>query len=322
MAMASSGVVSDGGSSVSVEDAAIVSSALDGRRLDLEMRGQRVSVDATAEITEGGCSTRIMAQAAGGSRQWSRILRWTELAWAGETVEGATQVAFYDTEGHLATDLIAFGPPDASRFREALARLVQSCRMERGEAARVQTSQGNRTRTCFLGNRPEIQIIDTKPAIPTPAPPRLLINLYAQESPRVELQLLFEGVGEQALKDPSMAFVVAEPGLMNGQVKRARFRINGRDFAVRHSIAAFGTTRLRIAIDPRASGFDSFATALGSSSELVLSLLSRDGSAIGRYTFDPRQTLRQAKELLAGTGPSCNEAVPRLSRAADWSVVN
>ena len=322
MAMASSGVGFDGRSSARPDDATIVSSALDGRRLHLEMRGRSVSVDATAEVTEGGCSTRIVAQAAGGARQWSRILRWTELAWAGETVEGTTQVAFYDTEGHLATDLVAFEPPDAPRFREALARLVQSCRIERGEAARVQISEGNRTRTCFSGIRPEIQIIDTKPAVPTPSPPRLLINLYAQESPRVELQLLFEGVGEQALRDPSMAFVVAEPDLMNGTVKRASFRINGRDFAVRHLIAAFGTTRLRIAIDPRTSGFNSFANALGSSRELVLSLWSRNGSAIGRYTFDPRQTLGQAKELLAGTGPSCNEAVPRLSRAADWSVVN
>lgn len=318
MAAADAGARSPSASS----DAAIVADALDGRRLQLEMRAQRVSVDAMAEPAEEGCATRIVARAPWGSRPWSRLFRWGDLAWAGMTVEGLTQAAFYDFEGHLATDLVAFAPPDPAQFRDALDRLVQYCRDRAGPATRILSNEGNRSRTCFLAARPEIQIIASKPEVEPPTPPRIAISLYSRESPQVELQLFFEGVGERAWSAPVVGFMIAEPRLVDGKMDKVAFAIDGQGHMVRHSIAAFSRTRLRIAMDQSDPGFSRFTSALASGEELVLTLWSPTGSPADTYRFNPRAAIAEARDLLSDEELSCDAAVAPPPRAADWHAVH
>lgn len=309
--------------------------ALDGRRLELTLRGATVAVMAQAAPAENGCAALIRARTPGHTRGWTRLLRWSDLAWSGQTPDGRTLVAFYEPEGRLPADWAVFLPADAAAFRSALAGVAQECRSARGEAERVFAAANAHARSCYFAQLPGLHLVDSPVPAPLSDPPRAMLSVLARETPQAELQLLLKrsaphpaARGEDWGR-PEVAFSVAAPVLRGRRVVEAGFALDARPVAARYAIAAYGETRLRIIMDPFARpgagpgegvavGQDRFFGALAQSGVVKMALRDEGGGEVTVLHFDAGPALAAARRALAAADWSCAAASPAPPSAARW----
>ena len=298
-------------------DEILVAAAMDRQLLQFEMRGQRVALETEAQPEEQGCATRVITDAPGSSTRFARLLRWRELAWVGTIPDGSTEIVFYDAEGHLPVDVVTIAPQDPARMHSALERLSERCRNESGKPGLVLVSQPERTRSCYLAAYPQLLMV-----APTEGSfvqsPRLSVSLLARENHQLELNMLFEQLADGKSGTPAVTFTIAEPTLINASVKRAEFMVDGKRFPVSYSIAAFGTTRLRIAVDTGKADDSGFATALPSAREVSLSLIGAESDEIGRFHFHPAAALTPGLAQFREKGWTCQTALAASPPASAW----
>lgn len=307
-------------------ESAMLANALAGPTLELTMRGTGVMVRAEARAAEDGCATWVTAQAPGAARRWSRMFRWSEVAWTGMLPDGRTLVAFFEHEGRLPGDRLAFAPADPAAFRAALARVTEQCRGMRDEAERVVSGAYAGTRSCYFARMPGLELIEATGPETAPEPTRAVVTLLAHETPEAELRLLFDRVASAESNDrqePEVAFTVAAPALKTMRIAAARFALDGATVAPRHTIAAYGDTRLRIRIVPAVarlavSNEEGFYGRLATSGKATLTLLDVEGRSRAVLNFDVGPALVQASTALDKAGWSCAPAVPSPAPAARW----
>lgn len=292
------------------------------------MRGTGVTVMARAASAEGGCAARISAHAPGSSRKWIRLLRWSELAWAGTTQEGATLVSFFEDEGRMPADRVAFAPPDGAGFRTMLGGHAARCRLARGEYERMTLTGPVAPRGCYFARLPGLHVVGADPA--RPDPPRAVLSVLARETPEAEMRFLFEHAPRRNTKGDgwgSMAaiFTFADPKLTELRIADANFALDGVPVATPHSLVAYGDTRLRIEMDrPGMTGVGrgqaSFYRRLATSGETRLTLIDAAGKSRAVLHFDSGPALAAAREALAAADWSCVGATPSPPPAARWEA--
>lgn len=318
-----------GGAVALAADSALLAEAVSGQALQLTMRGTTVVVTATAAPAEDGCAAVITAQAPGATRRWSRLLRWSELAWSGTTPEGATMVSFFEEEGRLAADTLVFNPADEAGFRAALGRLVASCRATRSETERVTIGAPGGGRGCYFATLPGLQLFGSLP--PTGA--RAVLTVLARETPQAELQLLLERrasgaalAGDEWAR-PSVAFTFADPRLPDMRIAKAAFALDDKPVTAEHSVTAFGDTRLRISMDPfgrqvPGKAAVSFYRGLAASGEVALTLLDDTARSRAVLHFDTGPALAAARKILTASDWSCAGGSAPPAPAARWEARN
>lgn len=310
-------------------DSAVMARALGGPLLELTMRGTTVAVVAAATPADGGCTTQVTAHAPGKNRRYSRLFRWSEVAWAGATAEGRTKVAFFEHEGRLPGDTLVFAPQDGAAFRSALARVVAACRAVRAEAERTLVGAVGLTRSCYFARLPQLQLHDAEAPHAAFGPPRAVLTVLSRENPEAELQILLEqnqpgghGKGDD-WGSPAVAFTFADPRLAEMRIAAAEFALDARPVVADHSITAFGDTRVRIAMDSlrRPGGGaapERFYKRMAGSGAVTLTLLGAANERRAVLTFDVGPALAAARLALAGANWSCAAASPAPAPAARW----
>ena len=302
-------------------DSAMLANALSGQ-LHLTMRGTTVSVMASAAPAEDGCSALISAHAPGMTRKWTRLFRWSETAWAGVTPEGATMVSFFAHEGRLPSDRVVFSPGDGTGFRAALARVASSCRSARDEAERILINTQGSAHGCYFARLPGLQLLESS-GLPGSSPPRALLTVFARETPEAELQLLLQRVASNsdAWDRPSVAFTYADPQLKDMRVTQAAFALDGKPVIAQHAVTAYGSTRVRVSVDPFArarKGTASFGRRITASDEVRLTLLDDRRQSAAELHFEVDGALTAARALLAAADWTCASAEPAPPPAAHW----
>lgn len=310
-------------------DSARLASSFNGRQLDLTMRGATVEVMARAAPAEAGCAASLEAQAPGRARSWTRLLRWGDVAWQGEGDDGRVIVAFYEPEGRLPADVVTFTPRDAQAFRETLERVSQACRGARAEGDWVLAAHSARLRSCFFARLPGLQLIDSAAPQPLADPPRAMLTVLSRETPEAELQLLVErgAPDTDASGDDwaaaDVAFTIATPAVRGRRIVTASFALDAQPVATRHSIAAYGDTRLRIRMDDsarRAAAVPAggFYTQLAGSSVVSVTLADEARRSARTLHFDAGAAMAAARSALRAADWSCNAAQPAPEPAARW----
>lgn len=310
-------------------DSAVLAAALAGPTLTLTMRGTSVAVLASASPAEGGCAALVSAYAPGRARRWNRLFRWSEVAWAGETVDGHTMVSFFDQAARLPADSLVFAPVDGAAFRAALVRVTAGCRANRSEGERIIASTSTHSRSCYFAALPALLLVDSPTPPPLSDPPRAVLSVLARENPEAELQLLLERAAPDPAADgddwgqPEVAFTYADPRVKDLGITRAAFLLDGRPVAARHAIMTYGDTRLRIRMDPFAAreatvGAASFYRQLVTAGEVRLALLDSRQRRRVMLNFDAGAMLAAARRALRAADWSCTAAAPAPTPAARW----
>lgn len=301
-------------------DSAMLADALSGQTLQLTMRGASATVRATAVPAEGGCAARITASAPGGGRQWSRLFRWSELAWSGVRPDGSAGVAFYEQEGHLPVDRLDFSPDDAAAFQSTLTRVAEECRAPRGPSERVMIASQAAEPGCYFARQPGLRLAEAT----APYAARAMLTLLARETPDAELQLFFEreeSAGAKRWGAPWIDFTFADSQIGQVPVAKATFALDGEVFTARHSIAIYGDTRVRIRLasaGDEATGANEFAQRLTTSREVRLILFDPAGRVRSVVHFDAAAVLAQAQAAMIAADTSCADAAPAPTIAAAW----
>lgn len=311
-------------------DSAILAAALDGRPLALTMRGSAAQVAPQVVPAENGCAVRLAARGHGRSQTWSRLLRWSDLAWSGAGPDGTVRVAFYDHEGRLPVDMVSFRPDDATRFLGALAPVAAACRQSGDDRARVLGTDFAAARSCYFKALPQLQLYDAGMPGPHAHSPRAMLTLLSRERPDAELQLLFErpppsnGDAAPAGTQIAAAFVFADARLADLQIARAGFALDDAAIEAPHAVAIYGDTRVRVTLDPPPPGAGSvnegFVERLDTSGAVTLYL--RDAARRDRAVvrFDVGGLLAEARRALAAADWSCAAAQPAPPPAAQWVI--
>lgn len=314
-------------------ESGILARALGGPVLQLTMRGTTVPVTASATPLDDGCAARLTASAPAGGAPWTRLLRWNEVAWSGTGAGGRTTVVFYDPQGRLAADRLAFAPGNAEAFRTALARVVSACRSASGENRRVLVESRVRTRSCYFPRAPQLQLYDSPATSAGMFPRRAVVTVLSRENPEAELQLIFErgepradtggGVQEEWTR-ATVSFIYADGKLGERGISGAGFALDGQTVAAQHSLVQFADTRVRIALDQQheAGGTidaDSFFQRLVTSATATLTL--EDGGSQPRavLTFETGPVFAEARKALSAAQWSCEGAFPPPEPAATWA---
>lgn len=292
------------------------------------MRGTGVAVQAQTWSAEDGCAALIAVQSPGAARQWTRMFRWSDVAWTGALPDGRTLVAFFEQEGRLPGDRLTFAPADPAAFMAALGRVKEQCRVARDEAERVASGEYAGTRSCYFARMPGLELVEATTAEAAPEPTRAVVTLLAHETPEAELRLLFDRAapssdGEPGL--PDVAFTVAAPSLKALDIAGARFALDGTIVQARHTLALYGDTRLRIRMDPFAGSSqlpneESFYRQLSASGNATLTLLDSKGATRAVLNFDAGSVLAAARRALHTADWSCALTAATPAPAAEWQL--
>ncbi len=315
-------------------DSEMLAAALAGPTLELSMRGTGVAVQAETGSAEDGCAALIAVQPPGAGtgygRRWTRLFRWSDVAWTGTLPDGRTLVAFFEHEGRLPGDRLAFAPADPVAFMAALSRVNEQCRVARDEAERVASGEYAGTRSCYFARMPGLELVEATEPEAAPEPTRAVITLLAHETPEAELRLLFDRAdqangGER--ERPEVAFTIAAPSLKALDIAGARFALDGSPVAARHTLALYGDTRLRIRMDPLAGNSqpqenESFYRQLAVSGKATLTLLDSKGATRAVLNFDAGPVLAAARKALHNANWSCALAAAMPAPAAEWQLVS
>lgn len=307
-------------------ESAALASALDGKQLQLSMRGTSLTVLANATPAEDGCAALLTVQAPGSGRIWTRLLRWSELAWAGVTPEGATMVSFFEEEGRLPGDRVIFRPLDGARFAGELQRVAALCRAA-GDGGEYSAIAGRKPGLgCHFAVFPALQLHD--PVGMPPQPPRAVLSMLSRETPEAELQILVEQAPARAgtaddWGRPFVAFTFADPALKAMGITAARFALDGKAIAAEHALATYGDTRLRISMDPFMASrggarVQTFFDSLATREQATLTLLDASGRTRQQFTFDVGPALDVTRRALQAARWTCAGAQPPPLQAANW----
>lgn len=311
-------------------DSAMLTAALEGAPLELSLRGTSIAAPADIAPADNGCVSQIAVAAPGVANRWRRDLRWSEVAWTGLMADGRVVIAFFEQEGRLPGDRLAFRPPDPAAFRAALDRVITACRSARGEAERVLLSEHHASRNCYFARVPALELIDSPGGAAQAEPPRAVLSVLARETPEAELHLLFDRAAPIERDDwgaPEVTFTYAGPMLKTARITAARFTFDGEPVTAHHSIAAYGDTRLRIRMDPfrrgaglHTSGGPGYYAQLATSGVATLTLLDETGLTRAELTFDAGPALAAARQALRGADWSCAASAPTPAPAAEWTL--
>ena len=307
-------------------DSALLARALGGPALELTTRGTSVTLLASATPVEGGCAAEMTARLPGGSPAYSRRVRWSDMAWSGQADGGRTKLAFFENEGRLANDMLAFAPGNAAAFQAALARVVSACRSAPSEGDRVLARRPGRAPSCYFARLPQLQLYDVAtPAFPGDRP-RAVLTLLSRENPEAELQLFLERGEAGEWGNPAVAFIYADRRLGEAGITGASFSLDGSDVVTRHSLTTFGDTRVRIAMDSflggtGEQGADSFYRRMVGSREIQLTLADGGTKPRAVLHFDVGTALAAARDALKSSDWTCAGAMPDASPAAAWKPV-
>ncbi|WP_133365968.1 hypothetical protein [Qipengyuania sediminis] len=303
-----------------IAQSAMLADLLSGPELALTMRGATVTVRARAISVEAGCAARLAAEVPGRGEVFTRLLRWSELAWAGAAEDGQVRIAFYDHEGRLPVDTLTFAPADAARFQAALAAVVSTCRGMPESAPRVMTYSHAAGRSCYFAGLPQLQLLDAAAGAFPAQPSRALLTLLARERPEAEMQVLMErpgadgpaGAEPDVFERASVAFVYAGERVTELAVAEAGFALDAITLPAPHTIAVYGDTRIRITLTNELAG----RLTAGKEVKLIL----RDGARQERAAvhFDAGPALEAARRALAAADWSCAEAASQPPAAARW----
>lgn len=307
---------------------AVLAAALDGPSLALTMRGAKVSVKGRADPAEGGCAARLTARMPGRDKAFARLLRWSDVAWSGTTPEGDIRIAFFDHEGRLPVDQIAFRASDPGAFRMALAQTMARCRSGERQYERVLTLDHAGVRSCYFKQLPQLQLIDGQGSAASAEPARAILTLLSRERPEAEMQLLLERTAEggsavsYAAPRAEVAFVYAAERLSALQIAGAAFALDAAPVTAGHSVALYGDTRVRISLDRMAPGGGDddakFTRQLETSGEVRLTLQDAARQDRAQVHFDAGRVLTEARAALSAVDWSCAAAVPAPAPAAQW----
>lgn len=313
-------------------DGAAIASGMNGTRLDLYRHSIGVTIEAHARVAEGGCVTQLSSQAAGAPNSWTRSLRWDQLAWAGRLPDGRVKVAFFEDEGRLPGDRVAFSPADPEAFSAAVVRLAAACRNGREVGERVLTGDYPEWRSCYFARQPALGLTDTPASAPHPRESRAVLSILARETPEAELNLLFDDADPaptQRTLRAEVSFVFAGQQLRTNRIGAAQFALDGQTVTPQHSLAAYGNTRLRIRMDPfrelrrtADTAEPPYFTRLSESGVATLTLLDRTGRTQTVLTFDVGPALAQARAALASSDWSCAATTPPPPPAAQWHLAS
>lgn len=301
-------------------DSVTLANALTGPALDLTMRGTTVTVMATASVVQEGCALLMTAHAPGSDRRWSRLYRWSDVAWSGSTPDGRTKVAFYDHEARMPVDMVTFRPIDPTAFTAAVERASLACRSAHGEGDRIAVNPAVADPSCIFPRHPGLQLVPASRASDRQAPPRAMLTILARENPEAELQLLFERAAHDS--PVATAFTFADPRLRDMRIAAADFALDGTPVIARHSLATFGDTRVRITLDPdlQAAGREgaSFDRKLAASGEMALVLLDSARRPKAKLHFRATAAMAAARRALETIDWSCEGASPAPGPASEW----
>ena len=312
-------------------DSQMLAAALAGPILQLAKRGTSVAVQAETRTAEDGCAAVIAVQppgaGPGAGRRWTRLFRWSDVAWTGALPDGRALVAFFEQEGRLPGDRLTFAPADPANFMAALGRVTEQCRVARDEAERVASGEYAGTRSCYFARMPGLELVEATEPNAVPGPTRAVVTLLAHETPEAELRLLFDRAAPSSDGEPDfpdVAFTVAAPSLKALDIAGARFALDGVIVQARHTLALYGDTRLRVRMDPsagipRPSAEESFYRQLAASGKVTLTLLDSKGAARAVLNFDAGRVLAAARQALHNADWSCALAASSPP-AADWQL--
>lgn len=311
-------------------DSEALAAALAGPTLELTMRGTGVAVQAETWSAEDGCAALIAVQPLGAARQWTRLFRWNDVAWAGTRPDGRALVAFFEHEGRLPGDRLTFAPADPVNFMAALGRVKEQCRVARDEAERVASGEYAGTRSCYFTRMPGLELVETTVSEAVPGPTRAVVTLLAHETPEAELRLLFDRTvpsSDEEREWSDVAFTVAAPSLKAMDIAGARFALDGTTVAARHTLALYGDTRLRIRMDPftdssRPQDEKSFYRQLAASGKATLTLLDSKGAIRAVLNFDAGPVLAAARKALNRSDWTCALAAATPAPAAQWQLAS
>ena len=307
-------------------DSATLADAITGRRLDFALRGSGSAIQARARPTERGCATLSATGAPGASDARTRLLRWADVAWTGALPDGRVMVAFFEQEGRLPGDRLAFTPADPAAFRAALARVRENCRNSAAEYQRVLSGDYTGSRSCYFPRLPGLELVESTATAQRGEPTRAVVTLLAEETPEAELRLLAERDPDgEGWARPELAFTVADARLKSYKIGAVHFALDGAPVDARHSIAIYNETRLRIRMDPSASGApaenaDSFYRRLAASGRVTIKLNDSAGATRAVLNFDAGSMLAGARRALDTAGWSCAAAAPMPAPAAQWQL--
>ena len=310
-------------------DSEVMAHALGGPVLEMTMRGTTVAVMASATPTEGGCAAQVVAHAPGAPQKWSRLFRWSDVAWTGAAADGRLKVVFYEHEGRLPGDTLVFAPRDGATFRAALTRVVDACRTMRARDELVLASQQGPSRSCYFARLPQLQLHASNIPAHLGGRQQALLTLISRENPEAELQLLLDpsafgaSLGANEPASPGIAFIYANHKLRDLRIASASFELDAQPVRAPHAIAAFGDTRLRIAMDSRRPPAGSltpgaFSRRLSASGEVKLTLHDSTRAPRAVLHFDIGPALDAARAALRSADWSCGAPTPAPVPAARW----
>lgn len=307
-----------------VADSAALTGAIHGQQLELALRGAGFAIRAEGEPTAGGCATRIVVNSPEASNAWSRLLRWTDVAWTGDLPDGRVMVAFYEQEGRLPGDRLAFAPSDPAAFQAALRRVSEACRYSSSDGERILSGDYPTSRSCYFARHPGLELVEAVGSIPAPEPTRAVVTMLSEETPEAELRLLVENGARDESDNwarPEIAFTIA--GLNHFRIGAVRFALDGQAVEAEHSIVVYGDTRLRIRMDPfgAASATDSsFYHRLASARRTTITLLDSAGVSRAVLNFETGAPLAAARQAFDNAAWSCTAAAPAPIPAAIWQI--
>lgn len=311
-------------------DSAALAGAISGQRLELALRGVGTAIHAEARPTEDGCATLIVASTPGAAGTWTRLLRWGDVAWTGALPDGRVLVAFYEQEGRLPGDRLAFAPADPAAFRAVLTRVSEACRGAAAETERVLSGDYTGSRSCYFARHPGLELVEATEPRPRTEPTRAVITVLAEETPDAELRLLVERAANEhggSWGQPDVAFTVAGAGLKDQKIGAVRFAFDGAPVDARHSIALYNETRLRIRMDRSAGNApaysrDSYYRRLVASGRATVTLVDSAGISRAVLNFDTGPALAAARQALDAVAWSCTAAAPMATPAVQWRAAD
>lgn len=306
-------------------DSAMLAASLAGPRLELTRPGSGIAVRADIDADEHGCAAQIAVRAPDGASH-RRLLRWTDVAWTGMLPDGRVMVAFFEHEGRLPTDRLSFVPTNPKEFEAGLTRVVEACRGASAEHERTLSSEHSGSRSCYFKRYPGIELIEPTVSTPAGEGTRAVVTMLAEETPEAELRLLVErDPNGDGWREPEVAFTVGGEGIKDFRIGAAHFALDGVTVDVRHSIAVYNGTRLRIRMDSAANGAStgdegSYYRRLSTSQRATVSLVDSAGVSRAVLNFDAGPVLAAARRALDAAAWSCADAAPTPSPAAPWQI--
>lgn len=294
--------------------------ALSGKTVTLEMRGSRVDVLARLEPRDG-CSATLFASNLSGGPEWTRELRWDEIAWQGAGEDGRMKVAFYDPEGRLPIDIMRAPADDGATVAAAMKRLSSRCQARHPLNQTVSFGPQAPDRPCYFPRQPALVLADYGGSNPRQA----MLTLVAKDRSLAELQLQFDldgasgGTSRGARDRSGLVLYYGSHELATAPVSSLKLTVDGVAVPIRHSTAVFNAIRLRSRLFAASTAETGLLDTIGKAREVTITLLGPRGEVRRTLTFNPGDAVETARAAVAASGGSCAPTVAANAQPITWS---